>query len=90
MEITNNSTNTTTNASNSTNGTSECDKTNLSKNAMICTTKENGNLEKCECKTDSKFTCQPDETGEIICGLDLKIKKASTHLILDHPTLVIS
>jgi hypothetical protein len=57
---------------------------------MICTTKENGNLEKCESKTDSKFTCQPDETDVLVCGLDLKIKKASTDLILDHPTMVIS
>lgn len=90
MTIINNSTNTTTNASNSTNETSACNKTDLSENAIICTTKENGNLEKCECKTDGKFTCQPDETGEMVCGLDLKIKKASTDLILDHPSMVIS
>jgi hypothetical protein len=59
-------------------------------NQMDCSIDSNGNLAKYVSPTNSKYTCQPDETGEMICGTNIEIKKNITDFIPNQPTMVIS
>jgi hypothetical protein len=74
---------------NSTNHTSSSSSQN-DFSQMNYTTDDDGNLLICVSLTNSKYSCQPDEAGEMLCGTDLKVTKSSTELISNQPTMVIS
>ena len=76
-----------TDETNSTNQT-ETSSSQVDFSQMKCTTDDDGNLLICTSLANSKYTCQIDETGEMVCGTNLQIKKPE--FIPNQPSMVIS